>query len=415
MTARDLTIAMVGSGGDGVVTMGDMIAQACANEGLNVVKTEAYGPQIRGGESSCTVRISPNDIYTQADAVDLLVLFNWADYGRFKSEIVPGDGAILLHEATDAVPEGWEVGRLRLVPVPFTQIAKDAGAPAGKNIATLGLLGTLFGLPVDSLRKAVAKKFGKKKEGVAETNLKAFDAGVAFAASIAEQTAGMKLEFVPGKPKLLMSGNEAAAVGAVHAGCRFFAGYPITPSSEVLHYPRRSGCRSSAARSFRPRTSSRRSVRCVGGSFAGVKSMTATSGPGLSLMAEMLGLSAMAEVPAVIVNVQRGGPSTGIRRRASSPTSCTRSTRGHGDTPRVVLAPTDVEDCFHTTVDAFNIAEEFQMPVIVLSDQSIGQRTRDAVDGERWIHDGRRPPLADAPTSSKTTSATRHAETASRR
>ncbi len=143
MTARDLTIAMVGSGGDGVVTMGDLIAQACANDGLNVVKTEAYGPQIRGGESSCTVRISPNDIYAQADAVDLLVLFNWADYARFKSEIVPGDGAIVLHETADPVPEGWEVGRLRLVPVPFAQIAKDAGAPAGKNITTLGILGTL--------------------------------------------------------------------------------------------------------------------------------------------------------------------------------------------------------------------------------------------------------------------------------
>ncbi len=384
MTARDLTIAMVGSGGDGVVTMGDMIAQACANEGLNVVKTEAYGPQIRGGESSCTVRISPSDIYAQADAVDLLVLFNWADYGRFKSEIVPGDGAIVLYEATDAVPEGWEVGRLRLVPVPFTQIAKDAGAPAGKNIATLGILGALFGLPAESLRKAVAKKFGKKKEGVAEANLKAFDAGAAFAATLVEQTGGTKLAYTPGTPKLLMSGNEAAAVGAVHAGCRFFAGYPITPSSEILHYlsewmPKLGG------KVVQTEDELAAFGAVLGGSFAGVKSMTATSGPGLSLMAEMLGLSTMAEIPSVIVNVQRGGPSTGNPTKNEQSDLWHALYGGHGDAPRVVIAPSDVEDCFHATVEAFNIAEEFQLPVIVLSDQLIGQR-RETLSAETMDH-----------------------------
>ncbi|HEY0590643.1 MAG TPA: 2-oxoacid:acceptor oxidoreductase subunit alpha [Thermoanaerobaculia bacterium] len=384
MTATDLTIAMVGSGGDGVVTMGDLIAQACANAGLNVIKTEAYGPQIRGGESSCTVRISPNDIYAQADAVDLLVLFTWADYGRFKSEIVPGDGAIVLHEATDAVPEGWEVGRLRLVPVPFIQIAKDAGAPAGKNIATLGILGTLFGLPVDSIRNAVAKKFGRKKEGILETNLKAFDAGVAFAATIAAQTAGKKLAYTPGKRKLLMSGNEAAAVGAAHAGCRFFAGYPITPSSEILHYlsewmPKLGG----SVVQTEDELSAFGAV--LGGSFAGVKSMTATSGPGLSLMAEMIGLSAMAEIPSVIVNVQRGGPSTGNPTKSEQSDLAHAVYGSHGDATRVVLAPSDVEDCFHTTVDAFNIAEEFQLPVIVLSDQLIGQR-RETLSAETMDH-----------------------------
>ncbi|HSN68548.1 MAG TPA: 2-oxoacid:acceptor oxidoreductase subunit alpha, partial [Thermoanaerobaculia bacterium] len=341
-------------------------------------------------------RISPNDIYAQADAVDLLVLFNWADYGRFKSEIVPGDGAFVLHEATDAVPEGWEVGRLRLVPVPFTQIAKDAGAPASKNVVTLGILGTLFGLPVGSLRKAVAKKFGKKKEGVAETNLNAFDAGAAFAASLAEQTAGMKLAYTPGKPKLLMSGNEAAAVGAVHAGCRFFAGYPITPSSEVLHYlsewmPKLGG----SVVQTEDELSAFGAV--LGGSFAGVKSMTATSGPGLSLMAEMIGLSAMAEIPSVIVNVQRGGPSTGNPTKSEQSDLSHAIYASHGDAPRVVLAPSDVEDCFHTTVDAFNIAEEFQLPVIVLSDQLIGQR-RETLSAETMDHPvvDRVQPPADA-------------------
>ncbi|HEY0787294.1 MAG TPA: 2-oxoacid:acceptor oxidoreductase subunit alpha, partial [Thermoanaerobaculia bacterium] len=253
-----------------------------------------------------------------------------------------------------------------------------------KNIATLGILGTLFGLPVDSIRNAVAKKFGRKKEGILETNLKAFDAGVAFAATIAAQTAGKKLSYTPGTRKLLMSGNEAAAVGAAHAGCRFFAGYPITPSSEILHYlsewmPKLGG----SVVQTEDELSAFGAV--LGGSFAGVKSMTATSGPGLSLMAEMIGLSAMAEIPSVIVNVQRGGPSTGNPTKSEQSDLAHAVYGSHGDATRVVLAPSDVEDCFHTTVDAFNIAEEFQLPVIVLSDQLIGQR-RETLSAETMDH-----------------------------
>ncbi len=242
----------------------------------------------------------------------------------------------------------------------------------------------------------MAKKFGKKKEGVSEANLKAFDAGVAFAASLTGQTAGKTLSYEAGKPKLLMSGNEAAAIGAVHAGCRFFAGYPITPSSEVLHYlsewmPKLGG----AVVQTEDELAAIGAV--LGGSFAGVKSMTATSGPGLSLMAEMIGLASMAEIPAVIINVQRGGPSTGNPTKSEQSDLSHALYAGHGDTPRVVLAPSDVEDCFHTTVDAFNIAEEFQIPVIVLSDQLIGQR-RETLSAETMDHPvvDRVRPAADA-------------------
>lgn len=384
MSKNDLTIAIVGSGGDGVVTIGDFIAQACARDGLNVIKTEAYGPQIRGGESSCTVRISPADLYAEADAVDVVVIFNWADYGRFKSEIIPGDGAILLHEANDPVPEGWEMGRLRLVPVPFDQIAKDAGVAASKNIASLGLITLLFGLPTGAIRGAIDHKFGKKKAGVLEGALKAFEAGMAFASTMDDVAGALKLSYTPGESKLLMSGNEAAAVAAIHAGCRFFAGYPITPSSEVLHYlsewmPKVGG----SVVQTEDELSAIGAV--VGGSFAGVKSMTATSGPGLSLMSEMLGLAAMAEIPTVILNVQRGGPSTGNPTKSEQSDLSHALYAGHGDAPRVVLAPSDVEDCFHTMVDAFNISEEFQVPVIVLSDQLIGQR-RETLSMERMTH-----------------------------
>jgi 2-oxoglutarate ferredoxin oxidoreductase subunit alpha len=377
MPVRDLTLAMVGSGGDGVVTMGDMIAQAGASHGLHVMKVEAYGPQIRGGESSCTVRVSADPIFAQGDEIEVLVVFNWGDFSRFRGEIIAATNAIVLYEESDTTPlDEVDLGNseVRFVPVPFIELAKEAaGTTLAKNIVTLGLLSELFKLPQEQLRKAVMGRFAKKKKEVLEVNLKGFDAGIAHAETLKEHASGMSLQYTEAEPMLLMSGNEASAIGALHAGCRFFAGYPITPSSEILHLlsewmPRVGG--------YLVQTEDELSAigAVIGGSFAGVKSMTATSGPGLALMTEMLGLASMAEIPAVIIDVQRGGPSTGLPTKSEQSDLWQALWGSHGDAPRVVLAPSDVEDCFHATVAAFNIAEESQMPVIVLSDQFIAQR-----------------------------------------
>ena len=378
MPAREITIAMVGSGGDGVVTMGDIIAQAAAKEGLHVIKTEAYGPQIRGGEASCTVRISGDPIDAQGDQVDVLVVFNWADFARFRGEIAVAKDGIVLYEASDATPteeRGASPGEHQdWIPVPFLQIASESsGMKAAKNIATLGLLAETFGLPKSSARKAIEYRFLKKKGPVQEANLKAYDGGAAWARTQTHDLSRKRITYTSGEPKLLMSGNEASAVGAMHAGCRFFGGYPITPSSEVLHYlsqwlPKVGG----SVVQTEDELSAIGAV--LGASFAGVKSMTATSGPGLSLMTEMMGLAAMAEIPAVIVNVQRGGPSTGLPTKSEQSDLFQAVYAGHGDAPRVVLACEDVESSFHATVEAFNIAEEFQVPVVVLTDQSVAQQ-----------------------------------------
>jgi 2-oxoglutarate ferredoxin oxidoreductase subunit alpha len=380
MPTGDLTFAMVGSGGDGVVTMGDMMAQAGASVGLHVMKVEAYGPQIRGGESSCTVRISATPIFAQGDLAQVLVVFNWADFSRFQGEIVAAPDAVILYEESDPTPRedielmtGAGEGT-RWVPVPFIKLAKEsAGTTLAKNIVTLGLLSALFGLPTDKLKAAITKRFATKKKEVLEANLRGFSSGGEFAGSVNGRLVDMKLQYKPGKPMLLMSGNELCAVAALHAGCRFFAGYPITPSSEILHFlsewmPKAGG--------YLVQTEDELSAigAVIGGSFAGVKSMTATSGPGLALMTEMLGLAAMSEIPVVIIDVQRGGPSTGLPTKSEQSDLWQALWGSHGDAPRVVLAPADVEDCFHATVAAFNIAEEAQMPVIVLSDQFIAQR-----------------------------------------
>jgi 2-oxoglutarate ferredoxin oxidoreductase subunit alpha len=397
MPSSQITLGVVGSGGDGVITVGDMIAQAAASEGLNVIKTEAYGPQIRGGESSCTVRISQAPIDAQADVVDVMVIFNWPDYNRFKGEMVPAQDAVILYEASDPTPAPEGISpKATQIAVPFTELAtKWAGTKAAKNIVTLGLLAGLFGLPEKRIRAAIENKFRKKKEGLLEANVKGFEAGIEYGKTVGSAAEAKRLTYTAGPAKIFLSGNEACAIGALHAGCRFFAGYPITPSSEVLHFlsewmPKFGG----SVVQTEDELAAIGAV--VGASFAGVKAMTSTSGPGLSLMTETIGLSAIAEIPAVIFNVQRGGPSTGIPTKSEQSDLFQAVFAGHGDTPRVVLSCEDVESCFHATVDAFNIAEEYQVPVIVLADQGIGQR-RETVKMENLVHEvvDRRVPTAE--------------------
>lgn len=381
---RQLTLSIVGSGGDGAVAAGDILSMACARDGLHVIKTEAYGPQIRGGESSCTVRLSSSPIYAQADTLDAIVVFSWADFARFRSELVIGPEGVVMHDTDDPVPDeiASSPGR-KVVDIPFTKLSRECGAPNGKNILSLGVVAAVFGLPADAIRAALKNRFKKKTSAVVEANLKAFDAGLAAGAVLS--IGDHRLDYTRRTSMLLMAGNEASAVGAVDAGCRFFAGYPITPSSEILHFmgewlPRIGG------NCFQTEDELAAIGAVVGGSFAGVKSMTSTSGPGLSLMSEMLGLAAMAEIPAVIVNVQRGGPSTGLPTKSEQSDLMHAVYGGHGDLPRVVIAPVDVEDSYHATVEAFNIAEEFQMPVIVLTDQSIAQR-RETLAADSLVHE----------------------------
>ena len=387
MPKRDITIAMVGAGGDGIVTMGDVLSQAAARDGLNVLKTEAYGPQIRGGESSCVVRLSADPIYESGDGVDALIVFSWADFSRFKGECTPAKNAVVLSDEADPVartPEDLGLGADAVwIKLPFGKLSTDSGAKGSKNLVGLGVLTALFDLPVDTLRRAVVSRFGRKKAAVGESALKAFEAGFLLGQTLPPMPE-RRLGFTPGPAKLIMSGNEATAIGALHAGCRYFAGYPITPSTEILMFldewlPKMGGSLS--------QTEDELSAigAVLGASFAGEKAMTATSGPGLSLMTEMLGLASMAELPCVIVNVQRGGPSTGLPTASEQSDLFQAVYGGHGDAPRVVMAPSDVEDCFHTTVDAFNIAEEYQIPVIVLSDQLVAQR-RETFDPASLIH-----------------------------
>lgn len=375
MEANDITVGMVGSGGDGVVSAGDILAAQAAAEGIYCIMLKSFGPQIRGGESSCRVRLSTKPIYSQGDLIDVLVVFNWPDFARFGAELEVKDGAYVLVEEkdkTEDIPLS-NADRCKLIRIPFEKLATvDAGNPKAKNIVTLGVLGAMFGLPTEGIKKAIERKFRKKGEQVVAANYKAIDVGIEYVKSHGGP-AEIHFAHSSNKPFMALTGNEASAFGALAAGCRFFASYPITPATEIMEWLSREMPKfGGTVLQSEDEISAINSV--VGASFGGVRSMTATSGPGMSLKMETIGLASMAELPIVIIDVQRGGPSTGLPTKTEQADLLQAVYGMHGDAPHAVLAPSDVEDCFEVTWRAFKIAEEYQMPVIVLSDQLVGQR-----------------------------------------
>jgi 2-oxoglutarate ferredoxin oxidoreductase subunit alpha len=251
---------------------------------------------------------------------------------------------------------------------------KHAGTDKAKNIVVIGLLAGWFGIGRESMLAGIRKKFAGKGAAVAEGNARAFQAGLEFAgAHPIKEDRKLAAPEAGGHSKLLTDGNDMCAAAAIFAGCTFFAGYPITPSTEIMQFLDREIWKYGGT-VLQAEDEIAGIGAVVGASFAGKKAMTATSGPGMSLKTEMLGLASIAELPLVCVNVQRGGPSTGMPTKAEQSDLFQAAFSAHGDCLRPVLAPTSVGDMFSVTVEAFNLAEYYQTPVIVLSDQEISQR-----------------------------------------
>jgi 2-oxoglutarate ferredoxin oxidoreductase subunit alpha len=401
--SNDLVIGMAGSGGDGIVSAGDAMIKAAALEGYHAVLTKSFGPQIRGGESSCRVRLSTRPVLSSGGTLDVAVALSWEDFLKFGAELpVGGRTTVVYDSATGITPEKvplpgvtpWEA-----IAVPIAEMAKkNAGTERAKNSVVLGLLAGWLGVGRDALLAEIRKKFAKKGAEVLQGNESAFAAGVQYAAEHPlREPRTLQTSEGSAAGKIVVDGNEICAAAAIFSGCEFFGGYPITPSSEIMQFFGREVWKYGGTM-----------IQCedeiagigtvVGASFAGKKAMTATSGPGMSLKTEMLGLASIAELPLVCVNVQRGGPSTGIPTKSEQSDLFQACFSAHGDVVRPVLAPTTVADTFGLTVDAFNIAEQYQTPVVLLSDQEISQRkeTVDAIDTSAFrVIDRKRPTPAD--------------------
>lgn len=369
LAIRSHSIAVVGSGGAGVMTAGQMLLDAAARAGLYGVMSRSSGPQIRGGEAAALLRLAAAPVESHGDRFDVLLAVDWQNAHRFAAEI-PIDGASLVigDPAEGAVPGPFAGTGARIVSIPMKAIAKKI--PGGRpNMVALGVLGALAGFDAAALSRAIEATLQKGGEALAASRA-AMTAGMA---AIAEAGLGLpKLPVRRANGCWAISGNEAAGLGAVRGGIRFVAAYPITPATEILEWlssalPRLGGTLVQAEDELA-------SINmAIGASYGGVPSLTATSGPGLSLMSEAIGLAVAAEIPVVVVDVMRGGPSTGIPTKSEQGDLNIALYGLHGDAPHIVLAPNSVADCAAATQWAVYLAETLQVPALVLPDQAMGQ------------------------------------------
>ena len=375
MVRDDITVRLAGESGEGVISSGDILTTGAARAGYWAQTFRTYPAEIRGGPCMYQVRVGVEPVSSQGDAVDLLICFNQEAFDLHHRDLAP-DGHIVCDAESVRVTPSYES---RSSEVSLGEIAQEAGGNRrGKNMVSVGLVCGLLGIDIARIEEMILKRYAHKGD-VGEANIKSLRAGCeharerlpAGAHKLAGQTAA-------DQDRVLVTGNQAICLGALQAGLGYYAGYPITPASDILEWlaarlPRFGG----VAIQTEDEIAALASV--LGASYAGEKAMTATSGPGLSLMAELVGLAGMAEIPAVIVDAQRSGPSTGMPTKTEQSDLNHALFGGHGEAPRVVMAPTSVEDCFEVIVEAFNAAERYQVPVIVLSDQSLSHRLETVV------------------------------------
>lgn len=365
-----ISIALAGSGGSGVMTAGTLLLNAAAKAGLYGLMVRTSGPQIRGGEAAALVRLARRPMDSLDDRFDLLLAIDWQNVNRFADEIPLDASSVMIGDPDEGeAPEVFRNTGARYVPLPLKKTAKSIPG-SWTNMVALGLSGALAGVPAEALEAAVRDSW-KRTDDALKANLAAVHAGIAAAAGI------------DGMPKLppgvaatakrwLISGNEAAGYGAIRGGIRFVAAYPITPATELLEWMAPALAKVGGA--LLQAEDELASVNMIiGASYGGVPALTATSGPGLALMTEGIGLAVSAEVPIVVVDVMRGGPSTGIPAKSEQSDLSFAVSGLHGDAPRLVLAPTSIADCLATTQWAVQLAEAMQAPAIVLSDQFMGQ------------------------------------------
>jgi len=363
-----------GEQGEGIDSCGDVLATVVTRMGYYAYGYKWFSSRIKGGHTHYKVRIGTGPVRAASGVVHVLVALDQTTLDVESPELVPGGLVIADAQFGPRLPEGRE--DIRLVTVPLSQIAKEAGGMLYRNMAALGATAALLNLPLEAFRAYVAQKFGRKGETVVAQNETALTRAFAHAAQELGGTSPFRLP-PPARPlkegeRLLLTGNEALALGAVAAGCRFFAGYPITPATSVMEtlvqvFPKVGGVVVQAEDEIAAIT------MVSGAAYAGARAMTATSGPGLSLMQEGLGLASTAELPVVVVDCQRSGPSTGMPTKNEQSDILALIYGGHGEAPRIVIAPASPEDAFLDAQRAFNLADRLQCPVIIASDLGLAE------------------------------------------
>lgn len=367
-TKRDFIWKMGGQQGQGVESCGEILGKVLAQEGYSLFSQRLFASRIKGGHTTIALRIATKEIATIGEHVDCLVALDQETIDIHGKE-VPEGGVIIADDAFHPKFEA-HTGRMFLA-LPITELAKKYGSMQMKNIAALGMSAGVLGFPEEPFYGFIADRFAKKGDEIISKNKAIFKDGYDTAIAAMHGVELGKLATPPKKDQLYLLGNEAAALGAISAGARFMASYPITPATEIMEYMIKviHKIHGTVVQTEDELSSC---MMAMGGGYAGVRAFTATSGPGLSLMAESISMAATAEIPVVIIDVMRAGPSTGMATKVEQSDIRYAIGSGHGDAEKIVLAAASIEDCYYITQEAFNLAEKFQTPVIVLSDLQFG-------------------------------------------
>ncbi len=371
----DISLAITGSGGAGSITAGELLLSLAGNNGCYGMMRGSFGPQIRGGEAAALVRISHIPVECMNDSFDLLLALDWLNAERFAEEIrLRTDSIIIADPAAGEIPSAIRELGVEIIEVPMKALAKET--PGGRpNMVALGLLVHWLGFCRDRAGQLIEQVFSGKNDVIITGSRAAFTRGFTEPLIVEAREARKLAE--PGKVKdsgdrWQLSGNEGCGLGALRGGIRFAAAYPITPASDLLEWlaPRLERLGGSLVQAEDELASIN---MVIGASFGGVPAMTATSGPGLALMLEGMGLAVASEVPVVVVDVMRGGPSTGIPTKSEQVDLNIALYGMHGDAPHLVLAALDHADCILTTEWSVRLAEALQTVAVVLTDQNLGQ------------------------------------------
>ena len=372
---QEAVIRIAGNSQDGIQAIGGFLARLAGRSEQEVMTFMTIPATISGGPSIFQVRIGSGEVLSSGDEADVLLAFYQHSYKEHLSSL--RKGGIVLYDSDHVVPDPEQEKAYHHIGVAISSLTVEAiggvGRDKGKNIYALGLIAKMFDLNVPKIERLIKERFAGKDESVANNALLSFHAGYSRQLGKVFETFAFADSVKRDRTQVVMNGNEALTYGLIAAGIRFGAGYPITPWSDIME-----GLRSQLPRyggMFIQCEDEIASISmAIGASFAGQVAVTGSSGPGISLKTEALGWAMMAEIPLIVVDVQRGGPSTGM------PTSIEQSDLniacfgGHGDSPRVVIAPGNVEECFYTAIEAVNIARKYNVPVIILTDQGIATR-----------------------------------------
>jgi 2-oxoglutarate ferredoxin oxidoreductase subunit alpha len=372
VNVNKLSLLVGGEAGAGITRSGFLFAKTCLRGGLYVFGANDYQSLIRGGHNFYTVRADSEEVYSQADTVDLLIALNKETILLHKDELVAGAGVIYDAEQISVTIE--ELGRedIKLFHVPMRKIVKELEGPQiMENTVALGATNALLNYDQELLNQVLRNTFNPK---TAEQNIEAAKQGYIYTQENYGNEFAYRLKKTDsaGKKRIFLTGNEAIGLGALNAGCKFYAAYPMTPATSLLHFL---APLDREYKIFVIQTESEIAAinMVAGASYSGVRSMTATSGGGFCLMSEGLGMIGMTETSPVILLVQRPGPSTGLPTYTAQGDLRFAIHASQGEFPRVVIAPGDVEECFYATLEAFNLAEKYQIPALIISDKYLAE------------------------------------------